>query len=42
MIAIIIAGTATVLSFINLGILIFVDKKIAEKGGKSIFWEERK
>lgn len=40
MIAIIIAITAAVLSFINLIIMIRIDKQIAEKGGKGIFWKE--
>ena len=40
MIAIIISITATVLSFINLIVMIRIDKHIAEKGGKTIFWKE--
>ena len=32
----------TVLTATNFVLLLLIDKHIAENGGKSIFWEERK
>ena len=42
MLAIAIAAVSMVMSFVNLIIIIKVDKKIAENGGKSLFHNEVK